>query len=223
MRLPHISLLAFALGLAAAPALADPPKDAEAHYQALLATAKANAPNVDWAELRLAYASRPGFQVISQSAARRQMLEAANASDCARALPSAEAVIAEDYVDADAHLVAAFCEETAADAGAAKLDRDIGVGLIKSIETGDGLSPASAFTPISVDEEYTVMRALGRKVGNQALMQQGGHSYDVLTTTDDKGQSGAAYWFVIDRVLAAESAALAPGAVTEGGPPSRTP
>jgi hypothetical protein len=220
MRLLPI-LLAAALSASIASAAA-PAQDPEARYQALLTEAKANAPNVDWAELRLAYASRPGFQVISQSAARTQMLQAANASNCKDALPSARAVMAEDYVDADAHMVAAFCEDAAGDAAASKLDRDIGVGLIRSIETGDGLSAATAFTPITVDEEYALMRALGQTVQSQDLVRQGGHAYDVLSTLDEKGQRGA-YWFVIDRVLAAESAALAPGAVSEGGPPSRTP
>src|ERR1700761_3553590 len=78
-------------------------QDAEGHYQALLASAKANAPNVDWGELRLAYASRPSFRVFAQSAAKRQMMQAANGNDCADALKTAKAVIEEDYVDPDAH------------------------------------------------------------------------------------------------------------------------
>jgi hypothetical protein len=222
MRLSPSLFAAAVLGLASAAGAAVVAQDAEARYQTLLAAAKAKAPNVDWAELRLAYADRPGFQVISQSSARRQMLEAANASNCKDALPSARAVMAEDYVDADAHLIAAFCEDAAGDTDAAKLDRDIGDGLINSIETGDGLSAASAFTPINVDEEYALIRALGLKVQSQDLVRQGGHSYDLLSTLDEKGQRGS-YWFAIDRVLAAESAALTPGAVSEGGPPSRTP
>jgi hypothetical protein len=217
-----VILCATALSLAAGAVRADVAQDPERRYQTLLTAAKANAPNADWAELRMAYAARPGFQVLSQSAARRQMLDAANASNCKEALPSARAVIAEDYVDPDAHLVAAFCEEAAGDGAASKLDRDIGVGLIRSIETGDGLSAATAFTPINVDEEYALMRALGQKVESQDLVRQGGHAYDVLSTQDQKGQRGS-YWFAIDRVLAAESAALTPGAISEGGPPSRSP
>jgi hypothetical protein len=215
--------LALAASLAAASAgAAVITRDAEGRYQAMLAEAKANAPNVDWASLRLAYAQRPGFQVFAQSAARRRMLQAANAANCKDALPAAQAVIAEDYVDADAHFVAAYCEESAGDATPSRLDRDIAVGLIKSIQTGDGLTADAAFTPITVDEEYAVMRALGLKVDSQALVQQGGHSYDVLHTLNEKGERGA-YWFAIDRVLAAEAAALTPGTVSEGGPPSRTP
>jgi hypothetical protein len=222
MRLPILPV-ALALCLAGAAARgAVITQDAEGRYQAMLAAAKAAAPNVDWASLRRAYAERPGFQVFGQSAARRQMLQAANATNCKDALPSAKAVIEEDYVDADAHFIAAFCEDAAGDVTASKLDRDIAVGLVKSIQTGDGLTPDTAFTPITVDEEYAVMRALGLQVESQALVQQGGHSYDVLHTLNEKGERGA-YWFAIDRVLAAEAKSLTPGAVSEGGPPDRAP
>ncbi|HEY1750928.1 MAG TPA: DUF4919 domain-containing protein [Caulobacteraceae bacterium] len=215
-----------ALGVCAAaraqPIATAPQAEPEARYQALLASAKASAPNADWQALRIAYASRPGFRIFSQSDARRQMLEAAGKSDCAVALPAAKAAIEEAYVDIDAHMIAAFCEENAGQADAARLDRDVGAGLVASIETGDGLTPATAFTPIDVDEEYAVMRALGRKVTDQSLIHEGGHAYDALRTVNAKGEV-ATYYFLIDRVLAAEAAALKPGSVSEGGPPSRTP
>ena len=197
---------ALALSLVATAAGAAVTQDAEGRYQALLAAAKASAPNADWGQLRLAYADRPGFKLFSQSPARRQMLQAANAGNCAQALLSAKAVIEESYVDADAHMVAAYCEEAAGDAVAARLDRDIGAGLLQSIETGDGLSPASAFTVIDIDEEYALTRALGLSVASQALIQQDGHAYDALQATNDKGQR-ATYYFLVDRVLAAEAAA----------------
>ena len=209
MRVP---LLSFALALSllgAASSAAVATQDAEGRYQALLAAAKAAAPNVDWAQLREAYAGRPSFQVFVRSDARRQMLQAANASNCKDALPSAKAVIAEDYVDVDAHFIAAYCEESSGDASESRLDREIAVGLVTSIQTGDGLTADAAFTPITVDEEYAVMRALGLRVESQALVQQGGHSYDVLHTLNEKGERGA-YWFLIDRVLAAEANALTP-------------
>jgi hypothetical protein len=221
-------LLATALSLAAvtasaaAPVAAPSTDDTEAHYQALLAAAKAAAPNADWGALRLAYSRRPGFRALSQSAAKRQMFEAAQRSDCATALPAARAVLAEAYVDVDAHMIAAFCEDAAGDKTASQLDRDIGAGLVASIETGDGLSAASAFTPIDVDEEYALMRALGARVTDQALLQQAGHSYDALTAVDQGGRK-TTYYFLIDRVLAAETAGLKPGSISEGGPPGRSP
>jgi len=65
------------------------------------------------------------------------------------------------------------------------------------------------------------MRALGARVSEQALIQSGGHSYDALTAVDQAGHK-ATYYFLIDRVLAAEAAALQPGSISEGGPPGRS-
>jgi hypothetical protein len=213
--------LPVAANAASAAALA-PPTDLEANYQTLLAAAKAAAPNADWGVLRLAYSRRPSFKAMDRSAAKRQMFEAAEKGDCATVLPAARAVMAETYIDIDAHLVAAFCEDRAGDKAAAQLDRDIGAGLVASVETGDGRSPTAAFTPIDVDEEYALMRAIGAHVTDQALIQANGHAYDALTSVDQAGHK-TTYYFLIDRVLAAESAALRPGSVSEGGPPGRGP
>ena len=197
--------LALAL-VASAASAAVVAQDAEGRYQTLLAAAKAHAPNADWTALRLAYADRPGFKAFTHRAARREMLQAANAGNCAQALQSAKAVIEDTYVDADAHMIAAYCEDAVGKPIAAKLDRDIGAGLLNSIETGDGFSPATAFAVIDVDEEYAVTRALGLRVASQTLIQQGGHAYDVLEAADDKGQH-VTYYFLVDRVLAAGTAA----------------
>ena len=210
------------LAAVALTAHADPAQDPDRRYQALLAEAKAQAPAADWLALRIAFSQRRDFRVISRSAARVRMLEAADKGDCSGALPSAKTVLEENYVDIDAHMIAAWCEDAADQGAAARLDRDIGAGLAKSIETVDGLSPANAFIPIDVDEEYALMRALGRKVTGQILVEDGGHSYDSLATVDEKGRV-ATYYFLVDRLLAQEAAGLQPGAVTEGGPPSRTP
>lgn len=221
-------LLALTLGLAAATgataavSAASPTAtvDTETQYQTLLAAAKASAPNADWGALRLAFSRRPGFDAGGQSDAKRRMFAAAQKGDCATALPAARAVIDQAYVDIDAHLVAAYCEDAAGEAAAARLDRDIGAGLAASIKTGDGLSPETAFTPIDIGEEYALLRTLGLRTTEQRLMQKGGHTYDGLATVDQDGHQ-ATYYFLIDRVVAAESAALKPGAASEGGPPDR--
>jgi len=222
MRLATPALIASLALVFAGGARAEAVDDPDARYQALLREARAKAPDADWLALRIAYSERRAFRVVSDSAARRRMLEAADRADCAVALAAARARLDEAFVDVDAHLVAAYCEDQAGEAAAAQLDRDIGAGLVKSIETGDGLSPAGAFTPIDVDVEYSVKRAMGLKVTGQILVVDHGRSYDSLSTVDQTGKAGA-YYFLIDRMLALESAALAPGALSEGGPPGRSP
>ena len=205
-----------------APPSAPPADDAESRYQALLAAAKDAAPNADWTALRLAYAARAAFHPFAESEARAKMFDALQANDCGSALGDARSVLDDDYVDADAHLIAAYCEEKAGDARASQFDRDVGAGLIASIETGDGLSPASAFTVLSTAEEASVLRALGLAAKGETRLSEGGHTYDAIATIDAKGEART-YYFQVDRLVAAPPPTLEPGDVSEGGPPDRSP
>jgi len=195
--------------------------DPESRYQALLAVAKDSAPNADWGALRLAYAERPGARTFAQSEARRRMSAAMAVGDCAAALGDARSVMDDDYVDPDAHFVAAYCEEKAGDTRASQLDRDVGAGLIASIETGDGLSLASAFTVINAEEEASVLRALGVSETGRSRIAQDGHAYDAVATLDAKGEART-YYFEADRLVTMPPM-LKPGDVSEGGPPDRSP
>jgi Domain of unknown function (DUF4919) len=181
----------------------------EARYQSLLATAKAGGPGTDWGALRMAYADSAEFDLTGgrTDAARKAMFDALNAGDAKAALDQARLILAQDYVDIDAHVVADWAEEKLGDAAGAKREHEIVVGLLRSIRTGDGSSPAKAFTPISVGEEYAVMRAFDMKVSDQALIQAAGHSYDKLDVTDSDGKTLSLY-FLIDRIIAAEGAGL---------------
>ena len=80
---------------------------------------------------------------------------------------------------------------------------------MNSLMTGDGLTPKTAYTVISVQEEYELLHALGLKVTRQALAKIDSHAYDVMTTEGHDGVAGD-YYFLIDRVLAAEARALSP-------------
>jgi Domain of unknown function (DUF4919) len=207
------------LAIAALPALAAP-SAADARYQALLAKAMASEPTTEgWRDLRYAYAATSGFNPDAGDEAEIKMLTDFRAGDCAAALADAKAASAADYVDPDPHLIASICNDKLGAADAARRELGVGLGLITSIEsTGDGASPAHAMEVIAVGEEYSVLRVKGWRVTRQALIRQDGHNYDALTTVDDKGQARLVY-FLVDRVLAAEAAALKPGSVTEGGPP----
>jgi hypothetical protein len=60
-----------------------------------------------------------------------------------------------------------------------------------------------------VSEEYSLMRLLGRRVTRQSLQRTGGHAYDVVETMDAKA-TPATYYFLIDRVMAAETKEFTP-------------
>jgi hypothetical protein len=181
----------------------------EMRYQTLLSAAKAGGPGVDWGALRMAYSDSAEFDLTGgrTDAPRKAMFQAINAGDAKAALVQARLILDQDYVDIDAHVVADLAEEKLGDAAGAKREHDIVLGLLRSIRTGDGLSPTQAFTPISVGEEYAMMRAFDMKVSGQALIQAAGHSYDKLDVTDSDGKT-LSFYFLIDRIIAAEGAGL---------------
>jgi hypothetical protein len=200
------SAAVLALAMAAPPARAD--AAAEAHYRALLAAAKAGR-SVDWRALRLAYADSAEFDLTGSSmeATRKAMYAALNGGDAARALAQAQAILDHEFVNIEAHLAAAKAYRELGQPSAAAQERAIAAGLLQSIQTGDGTSPATAFTPIAIREEYVLVGARGRRVTRQSLISRDGHSYDVLDTTSDAGDTKS-FYFLIDRVLAAEAAAF---------------
>jgi hypothetical protein len=204
-----MAALLFLAALAPAPPAAAFDGASEMRYQTLLAAAKAGGPGVDWGALRMAYSDSAEFDLTGgrTDAPRKAMFQAINAGDFKAALGQARLILDQDFVDIDAHVAADLADEKLGDAAGAKREHDIVVGLLRSIRTGDGSSPAQAFTPISVGEEYAMMRAFDMKVSGQALIQAAGHSYDKLDGTDSDGKT-LSFYFLIDRIIAAEGAGL---------------
>ena len=210
----HLATIALSLWLGVSltgSATAQGDSSAADRYAALVAAAKAGDPTVDWQALRFAYADSPGFDLygMGQEAARKQMFTALNAGDSKAAIAAADQVLAADYVDIDAHVIQELAYRKLGDTVAADREHAIAVGLLHSIETGDGKTPETAFTVITVGEEYTVARLNGLTPRGQALVQSGGHSYDKLDLMDRDGKSLSLY-FQIDRVWAAENAMFKP-------------
>jgi hypothetical protein len=209
MRTLAAFLLLFALLAPALPAVAFDAAS-EARYQSLLAAARAPGElQVDWGALRLAYADSAEFDLTGArtDAARKAMFAAVNAGDPKVALAQARLILAQDYVDIDAHLVANLASSKLGDAATAAREHNIVLGLLRSIRTSDGLSPATALNVITVGEEYGMMRAFDMTVTGQALVQQGGHSYDRVSVTTPDGKPLTLY-FLIDRIVAEEGTAV---------------
>jgi hypothetical protein len=202
-----MSALLLATGANCAHAAAPGP---EARYQTMLAAAKAGKP-VNWLTLRFAYADRPSFNVQGDGLddIRKQMFTALQANDYAGAISAAQQVIDKDFVDADAHLIIFLSDVKLGQPEKGLRDRDIGLGLIVSMQTGDGKTPATALTVINEAEEYSYLRALNLQSTGQSLIRDGGHSYDVINATDQSGQPQTLYFFA-DRIVAAEAKALEP-------------
>ncbi len=196
-----IALVLLGVLARAAPAAAD--AASEARYQSLLAAAKSGATSVNWTELRLAYAASDSFDVTGArtKAARTAMFQALSINDDKTAAAQAQAILAIDYVDIDAHVVLDITAEQGGDAVTAKREHAIVVGLLTSVRTGDGLTPEHAFTPITIGEAYAVVRAFSLTPKGQALVRSAGRSYDRIDVVDADGKPMSLY-FRVDDILA---------------------
>jgi len=204
-----VRLILLLVVLLAAPAFAD--EGTDARYHDLLAKAKAGEA-VDWQALRFAYADSSAFDLmgLKTAEARKAMGEAMKAEDFAGALAQANLVIDREFTDVDAHFVSEMANAKLGNADEAKKQHAIVLGILRSIHTGDGKTPEAALTVIAVREEYSFIRMIGLRRVRQALISNGGHSYDMLDVVDRNGQPQTIY-FLVDRVLAAENNALKSG------------
>ena len=130
---------------------------------------------------------------------RGEMANALRAGDYARALEIAEAILATNYANIDAHFVAAEVEERSGNAAAATQHRAVARGLLASmLSSGNGMSRETAFVVVNAAEEYDVLRyALNVEPGQQSHRTAGFHHYDEIVGRDQQGRS-ATYFFNTD-------------------------
>ncbi len=195
MRTRNLIFVLLAL-LAVSPLAAQTASPSE--YSILLNSLKAGKTDIDYGRLRLSYMDSPEYkQALDTSDAAKAMLEALNAKDYPTALTQAETVLKSNYVNIEAHFVAFVANHELGATDKAEFYRAVFRGLIASIRSsGDGKSPATAWVVISVDEEYAVLRVLGLRPSGQSLMNQNGHSYDVMKAKSDDGAEQTFYFNV---------------------------
>ena len=185
----------------AAPAAAEP---AASPYATMVTAIQPGKTDADYGALRRAYVESAGYDPYGAKIGEfvTAMRAAFNAGDCKTAGKDAAAIAALQFTEIEAHLIAALCFEKAGDRTQADFQRAISLGLVHSIlDSGDGLAPATAYRVVSLDEEYAVLNLLDLKVGQQALVQDGGHSYDRFTVSMADADGNVEVFFEIDPIL----------------------
>ena len=168
-------------------------------YSVLLSRVKQRDFTVDFGALRRAYAQTVNYRPDdpAMGALRREMDRDFDSGDRAKAMQIAKRVLALDYVDIDAHRIL-----DRSDAPCADFHRTIADRLTQSIfDSGDGKSPATAYSVISIDEEYAVLDRLALQAAAQSLVERNGHHYDVLLVLRYQGKPFEIY-FNVDLLLA---------------------
>lgn len=152
--------------------------------------------SINFADLRMKYAASPKYEPEEGSDQIKEMYGKLNAKDFKGALDEANAVLAKQYVNIDAHVVASFAAAGLQDDAAGKLHHDIAVGLARSIlDSSDGASTDTAYKVISVQEEYAIMRLMGWMPGKQSYLSQRSRTYDKMEMIDRKDNSAVTRYF----------------------------
>ncbi len=169
-------------------------------YATLLASLKAGNTDIDYTRLRLSYPDSPERKNAKDtSAAEKAMFDALDAKDYSKALHNAQAVLDNEYVNLDAHFVAYIANRESGAPEKAEFHKTVFRGLINSIRnSGDGKTPATAWTVIGVHEEYVLLRVLGFAPGQQSVIHQDGHSYDVMKVKNRDTGAEETFYFNVD-------------------------
>lgn len=173
-------------------------------YESLLERVKKEDPKVDFTALRMASVDRPaGKGRADTSELRHKLFPALGEKNYDKAIELAAKVLADNYLDIDAHIVSALACEAKHDAAGARLHNYVAEGLARSIlASGDGKGFDTAYVVISVDEEYTTLRILGWHMKEQNLLSADGHHYDQMDVFNPKTRQEAKVYFNVDTPFA---------------------
>lgn len=170
---------------------------ANARYNDLVAKLKAGDKTVDFKELRVAYAGT--IHTVNTDPQKRAMAAALNAKKFDEAIENADAVLAADYADMDAHFLEYIAYRESQNPEQAAFHRFVLQGLLDSItKSSDGKSYETAFEVIEVDEEYVLLRFMGLMPSKQSMAEKNGHSFDVMETVNPKTKEKVTLHFNID-------------------------
>jgi hypothetical protein len=172
-------------------------------YAGLLASLKAGNTDIDYTRLRISYMESPERQKAKDvSNPEKAMFKSLSRKDFPEALKVAETVLASEYINMDAHFIAAMAHREMGDTERAEFHRTVFRSLIDSIRnSGDGKSMETAWVVVTVHEEYVVLRALGYQPSGQALLEKDGHSYDQMKVKNAEDGTEQTIYFNIDIAL----------------------
>jgi hypothetical protein len=194
-----VIVLAFAAAtLSAQPGPAQSPSS---KFVDLLKRAKSGDASLDFKELRFAYTDTAEYNPYGgDREARNKMFAALNAKDYEVVRQQAEVMLAKNFLDLNGQFGAFVAHRGLGNTEKANLHKFLFEGLVHSIEkSGDGKSAATAFVVISVDEEYVLINFMGLRPAGQSLVQQNGHSYDVMKAVNSETNETAEFYFNIDK------------------------
>lgn len=182
-------------------------------YARLVARAEAGDDKVDFLEMRMAYLESPAFEAGWAAAPRvrdlrTEMFAAMSSRDIKAVYAKAKETLALVYIDLEAQKARYQSCAKLGDEACAVQGKRIELSLLKSVVSpANGLSCATAWKVVRVDEEYFVLRMLEMKLTRQSVVQDDSRVCDKMEVTDETGKP-ATYYFDVGDMLKAEQALL---------------
>ena len=169
-------------------------------YDALLEKVKQKDASVNFTELRHAFYESANYNPYAPMMSYRPLNAAIAQKNYEQALKISEDVLAKNFVEINAHMAAQIAYQETGNAEKAEFHKFMVDGLLNSIKSSvDGKSKEKAFEVISVSEEYGLIRSLGLRPIKQALLDDKGHHYDVITVIDPQTNQESQLFFNIDK------------------------
>ncbi len=177
-------------------------------YAEIVSKLKGGDTNIDYKALRNAFVQTEEYSYDgTDKDERNKMFKSLNDKNYKDALKQAEKILDKNFVEINAHYVAFVANRELKDEKKSEFHKTVMLNLLNEVRAGnDGLSAKTAFMPITIDEEYTLMNFLGYKFKSQSLQSVDGHQFDVFEAVDSKTNESKKLYFNIDVIWKAETA-----------------
>ena len=173
-------------------------------YDMLLAQLKAGNTAIDFQALRYARAELPGYNPYEALAdpTKGDLIRAMGTNDLDGVVTLANQIIERDYTDIDAHGALAAVLERRGQREQAAFELAVANGLLRSIgESGDGMTPETAYVVIGVAEEYSFLGSIGVQVARQSLIQAARGPVDALEVVNPANGERQTVYFDVSRLF----------------------
>jgi hypothetical protein len=138
----------------------------EESYAAIVERLVAGDRNVDFTRLRMPFTETPENRGMMM-AAYQALWQPLAKGDFAQAIAVSEKVLAQNYAEPNAHMVASLAYQQTGEVQRAEFHRFVAGGLLRSIRsTGDGQSEETPYEVIDISEEYALVRSMNLQPKN---------------------------------------------------------
>ena len=196
-------------------------------YRSWLSRLKSGDTSINFTELRMLFAKLPEYNpyrdLIKLREKENAMWKAYKDGKLKEALKLGNEILEKNYLRSMTHFILARVYEQSNNPEKQKFHDEVFFQLVRSIiESGDGKTPETAMTVISIEEEYTVLDVLGFEQEFQELVNKNGKWFDHLQARNHKTGESRDFWFDINLfygLAGKESSA----SIEAGGPPTPSP